>query len=569
MKAGDLGKWVLAWLGALICVLAGPAMARTVPVASTCHAQTSLDQRIETLAAASWNCTRNGLDHAPETTFIRFALQPGEAKPVSFVSRFGRYSSLELTAIDRDGTSRTRRYSLDDARPLTTGPYFLLPLPEVTPATTTVIARVNEPWARNILAEAHLSDSPEGEGWPAGAMAALAAITGLLCAPLIFNLAFYHALRERFLLWHFTLVSGMLGQSLISSGLVHYIAEVPIKYAVPANSICFALAVASAALFTADFIEDDKLSARMRNLLRRCAVPSFVICFVGALTIPPLRLVAMNIYYLTMLPMTVLFVAAMAQAAWRGSRMVMFQVIGWTPSIVIGFYRVFTNVSTTAEPSDALLTYNAAIAFEVILTALGVASRFIQMRRERDLARVVAERMRDQAESDALTGLFNRRGIEPRFAELRRSGFTTVAVLDLDHFKRVNDTLGHQAGDQVLAAAALALQPDEDTIALRMGGEEFLLLLRGKDAQSRAEARRQAISQRVSTLVDGLAAPVTASMGMVEFPRSGMADLTFDHAYRRADSLLYEAKRQGRNRTVSEKMVMFERRAKPREAAAA
>lgn len=556
---------LMAWLS----LLAAPSRAEPVPLASTCHAAANAGETYAELASGRWNCQRTGWDHAPEATYVRFELKPGEPLPIRFVSRFGRYSRLDLTAIDADGASRTRSFTLDDARPLTSGPYFVLPLPEVTEATTTLVARVEKPWARNILAEAHLSDSPEGEGWPAAAMAVLAAICGLLAAPLIFNLAFYHALRERFLLWHFTIVAGMLGQMLMSTGLIHHIMVVPVKIAVPMMSICFALAVSAAAMFTADFIEPDKLSPRLRRLLRQCAMPSFAICFVCSLTIAPFRLIAMNVFYLTLLPMTVLFVIAMIQAARRGSRMVLFQIIGWTPSIAIGFYRVITNVSTVAEPSDALLTYNAALGFEVVLTALGVASRFLEIRRERDIARIRAREMEGEADHDPLTGLFNRRGIEARFGELRDAGFHTVAVIDLDHFKRINDTVGHQVGDQVLAATALALQPDGDTIALRMGGEEFMLLLRGADTASRAEARRQAVTQRVGKMIEGLPGPVTASMGLVEFPPGDRRGLSFHAAYSRVDRLLYEAKRQGRNRTVSERLMLFERRGKERKKVAA
>jgi diguanylate cyclase (GGDEF)-like protein len=560
-----LAMCLMAWLG----LLAAPLRAEPVPLASTCHAATAGSESFAALGSQRWNCDRSGWDHTPEATYIRFTLKPGEALPVSFVSRIGRYTRLDLTAIDADGTSRTRSFTLDDARPIPAGPYFSLPLPTVTARTATVVARVERPWVRNILAEAQLSTNPKGEGWTAAAVAAVAAICGLLCAPLLFNVAFYRVLREPFILWHIGIGAGMLGQAVLISGLIHMFGPAPLRLVVPGMSICLAIAVASAAMFTVHFIEPGKLSPRLKTALRHSALPSLAICTVCSLTIQPLRPVAMNVYYLTLLPMTLLFLAAMAQAWWRGSRMVMFQIVGWAPSILIGFYRVFSNVSTTAEPSDALLAYNAALAFEVVVTALGVTNRFLELRRERDLARHLASEMQGEAEHDPLTGLFNRRGIESRFGMLREAGFNTVAVIDLDHFKLVNDSLGHHTGDQVLAACASALQPDEDVIALRMGGEEFMLLLRGADAANRAEARRRAVTQRVGAMIDGLPGPVTASMGLIEFPRGGAREITFEEAYGRADRLLYEAKRQGRNRTVSERLTLFERRSKARSAAAA
>lgn len=568
MKAGGPIKLALAWLAAVLCVLAAPALAREIPVSRACHAGAAAGETFATLAPQRWNCAGRHWKHAAHTSFIRFDLAPGEPLPVSFTSRFGRFSALEISAIDAGGAVRSRSFSLDQVKPLANGPYFVAPLPEVTGATRQIVVRVAQPWARNILAEAKLSDSPAGEGWSPGIMAGLALICGLLLAPLIFDLGFYRALKERFLLWHAALVTGMLGHFALGTGLAHLIHPVPLKYAIPAMSMLLALSIACALVFTTEFVERDKLPPRLRRLLRACALPSLAISCFCALTIEPLRLVAMNGYFVVMMAMTILYITAMAVAAWLGSRMVWYQVVGWTPLALIGFYRNYLNLTAAAESSELVLISNAAMAFEVVVTTLGVASRFIQIRRERDLARVAALQLQGEAEHDPLTGLFNRRGVEERFSALREAGFNTVAVIDLDHFKSINDQLGHHTGDQVLAATALALQPDSDTIALRMGGEEFMLLLRGPNAADRAEARRRAVTQRVGAVIEGLSVPVTASMGLIEFP-GGTGDLSFHEAYSRADRLLYDAKRHGRNRTVSERLVLFERRAQPRETAAA
>ena len=184
-----------------------------------------------------------------------------------------------------------------------------------------------------------------------------------------------------------------------------------------------------------------------------------------------------------------------------------------------------------------------------------------QMRDERDSAKRQAQSLGRLAERDALTGLLNRRAIEPRFAELRATGFCVLAVLDLDHFKRVNDACGHLRGDEALRAVAAALAPDDDCLAVRMGGEEFVLLLRGDDARERVERRREAIARRVAAEVPGLPCVVTASVGLVELPREGLAHVAFAELYAAADRLLYEAKSGGRNRLVAERLQLFEPRA--------
>jgi diguanylate cyclase (GGDEF)-like protein len=147
--------------------------------------------------------------------------------------------------------------------------------------------------------------------------------------------------------------------------------------------------------------------------------------------------------------------------------------------------------------------------------------------------------------------------IEHRFERLRAEGFTTLAVLDLDHFKAVNDVHGHVVGDEVLKVAATALKPDDNTLAFRLGGEEFLLLLRGVDTIQRAEALRRAISVRVAREIEGLVRPQTASMGVIEVPPEAMPNTTFEELFARADRLLYEAKQAGRNRGLSERLKPF------------
>src|SRR5690606_19851649 len=111
---------------------------------------------------------------------------------------------------------------------------------------------------------------------------------------------------------------------------------------------------------------------------------------------------------------------------------------------------------------------------EVLFTMLGMADRFVTMKRERDRARTAADLLEHLSETDPLTGLLNRRAIEQQFERLRTEGFTTLAVIDLDHFKTINDANGHAVGDAVLKAVAEALQAGPNIRAYRLGGEEFV-----------------------------------------------------------------------------------------------
>jgi diguanylate cyclase (GGDEF)-like protein len=161
------------------------------------------------------------------------------------------------------------------------------------------------------------------------------------------------------------------------------------------------------------------------------------------------------------------------------------------------------------------------------------------------------------ARHDPLTGLCNRREFGERLAvEQSRCGRLerpiSLAVIDVDHFKRVNDTYGHLAGDAVLARLARVssgIVRAEDVLA-RYGGEEFAIICRGvtlADAGVLAERLRATVE---STLfeVDGAALPVTISIGVAAMPES--VAQTGSELVLAADAALYQAKRAGRNRVV-------------------
>jgi diguanylate cyclase (GGDEF)-like protein len=269
------------------------------------------------------------------------------------------------------------------------------------------------------------------------------------------------------------------------------------------------------------------------------------------------------------LPVLAVFLAVLVDALRRGSRAARYQAIGWAPMIGVGLIRLVSGLASGMASDDAMMLFYAGCVVEVLATTLGVADRFMAIKDQRDRAQTEAQVLERLSERDPLTGMLNRRALQDRFAMLRAEGFTTLAVIDLDHFKRVNDTHGHAVGDCVLKAVAKVLTQDADTLAFRMGGEEFLLLLRGGDAAQRAENRRQALSARIAEDVAGLDAQVTASMGLVEVPASAMPDAGLHELYQRADQLLYEAKQAGRNRTLSERLKAFvPRRTERRKAAA-
>jgi diguanylate cyclase (GGDEF)-like protein len=162
-----------------------------------------------------------------------------------------------------------------------------------------------------------------------------------------------------------------------------------------------------------------------------------------------------------------------------------------------------------------------------------------------------------QARLDPLTGLPVRRVLDARLVEtyqrcLEIGSSMAVALLDLDHFKKINDTYGHAAGDQALIAVArlLASRDDSRTLAGRWGGEEFLVLLPGLDGSGalRTAERLRAAVAGLAVEVDGHALTLTASIGIAAFPELYVERP--EDLVTMADVGLYEAKRRGRDRCL-------------------
>ncbi|GJD61319.1 sensor domain-containing diguanylate cyclase [Methylobacterium frigidaeris] len=162
------------------------------------------------------------------------------------------------------------------------------------------------------------------------------------------------------------------------------------------------------------------------------------------------------------------------------------------------------------------------------------------------------------AHTDGLTGLPNRRHFDEAFARAREEAARTGAplsliLLDADRFKRYNDTYGHLAGDEVLRAIARVLQRqvrEPEEAACRIGGEEFAVLLpgaSGREAAARAERIRQAAARLQIPHIGNEGGIVTVSLGVAEV----VSGETVGQCFSAADAVLYEAKRQGRNRVVA------------------
>ncbi|MDI5920668.1 GGDEF domain-containing protein [Halomonas sp. LR5S13] len=206
----------------------------------------------------------------------------------------------------------------------------------------------------------------------------------------------------------------------------------------------------------------------------------------------------------------------------------------------------------SAEQRQLMERLALAVAVLLLLLLLAIAAvmrMLFQLHRQR-------ETMRLQSRTDELTALGNRRWLreaaEQAFERRRRHGASlSLMLLDLDHFKRINDAFGHPVGDAVLVAFSRVLERQVrrvDRVA-RMGGEEFAILVPDSDL-----AGAEALAERILRATRAMSLPgpaaehrLTVSIGVVEAGE----ERSFDRLYSRADELLYRAKAGGRDRAVT------------------
>ncbi|WP_426142340.1 two-component system response regulator [Pseudomonas sp. DWP3-1-2] len=226
-------------------------------------------------------------------------------------------------------------------------------------------------------------------------------------------------------------------------------------------------------------------------------------------------------------------------------------VVDWRES---GFYRHYRN-GDSYRVHDAILRTASGGQLPVALSCAPLPAErkamvlsILDMSVVRDLYR----QLEHQAVTDTLTGLLNRRGfyqtVESMLLRHAQTGkFLVVLYLDLDGFKRINDSLGHDAGDQVLLWVARQLKDclrPYDVLA-RVGGDEFTVVIEGLEFPEHAAKVAEKLIDRLSLRrqIDGLEIALGASIGIATFPDCGS---NLDALLRAADIAMYEAKRAGR-----------------------
>jgi diguanylate cyclase (GGDEF)-like protein len=375
---------------------------------------------------------------------------------------------------------------------------------------------------------------------------------GMLALAILFHLSLFFAIRRPFQLIYCAHVAMLFVYGLCFSGIIRIVAPWVDAGGI-SRLVGFAMAAATATgiAFLVEF-----LGATISRPIRRwagvagfgSALMAVLLLLAPAAWTYPVYMVANAVVLHTILLTAVIVCIACV----RNHPMAAALALGWAAPIVVSLMypaRAFGLIAPEMLPDGLMMV---TMMIECLLLSLPVSSRIRDLRIEHERAHerhVVLER---QAQTDALTGLANRRGFGD--ALMRASAAhaepapIAVLVIDIDHFKRVNDHHGHAAGDAILrhVAAHVARVAGSGAIVARYGGEEFVVALRGHDlmrASTIAERIRNSIGVTFGSDTD--LPSVTVSIGVAAGASDEVEALLED-----ADCALYRAKNEGRNRVM-------------------
>ncbi len=369
-----------------------------------------------------------------------------------------------------------------------------------------------------------------------------AGFAGLCVALLVYNLALWGALRHRFQLAYCAMLLGLLVYAGSSSGALAWAwPEIINNDRLRINYAALGLSAMAAMLFARSFFEPRVFAGWLTKASNAICV-TMMTSVLMILTLAPWQITLLDRFF------SVAFVAQLAIVVpilWRGwrtrSNYLWLFAIAWAAPIMLACFRVASALHVIGWSFWLDNSTIVTMTLEALCSSLAIAYRIRLLSRERDEARSEEIAARLLADTDPLTGLLNRRAFLR--SAIGREGSQTLLLADIDHFKRVNDTIGHDSGDEVLRVFARTLRQSvpADALVARIGGEEFAIV-----ASAALMIEPEDILVRLRTGRMPFDISVTASIGACTGPLAKEAD--WKALYRRADQALFEAKAAGRDR---------------------
>jgi diguanylate cyclase (GGDEF)-like protein len=372
-------------------------------------------------------------------------------------------------------------------------------------------------------------------------VAIYAGFAGMCAALLLYNLGLARALRHTFLRYYCLMMIGMLLYTLSSSGTLAWILPgIENNLRIRINHVVLAGIGIAAVFFLRNFFEDGVIPRWLDRAIH-VACGALMVPTVLIAIIAPWQMRLLNAAYSIGFLALILMSIPMIVCAWRKrSQFLGMFVIAWSIPVILAAIRAGHGLGLV--PYSFWLDNSTIIsmAVEALLSSLAIAYRILLITRERDAAREQEMAARMLADVDPLTGLMNRRSFLRE--AIGRVGDQQLLLIDLDDFKRVNDTIGHDGGDDVLRVVARSLRAAApQALVARIGGEEFAIV---STVSAAIDAKDVLAHLRAAHMPYDLS--VTASVGTCIGPLAREAD--WKAMYRAADRALFEAKAAGRDR---------------------
>lgn len=547
MFARLISRWLAVIVAAFVLLALAPAASaladRPVP---TCfrHAAAGDAARalFDTPAAFTCHVSQRG-QGAGDYWVIARSLPHAEGREVRVRTGSIWLDQVTLYVRYADGAIRSTGFTSADAwRHLKLGATFEWTVPDRAAPPVQLLWHVRGAInTRGVIINPRVVTAAESQRAEVTMAAFYAAMAGLCLTLLTSNLAMWAALRQKFHAPYCALVLCLLAYGVSSSGLLGQLTGMDNNLRQRLNLVLLALVMASAIGFARSFFESRVFDGWVRRAADIAVAGLLAIVTLNALLVP-WQVATLDLLTSLAFAACVALVVPILARAWRLQRpYARIFAIAWGAPVAFAGIRIAHSLGligwTFWIDSSTLI----AMVLEASLSALVIAWRIKLLVEERDAAREREVLARLLADSDPLTGLMNRRSFLRE--AIGRSEPQLLILLDIDHFKQVNDTLGHDGGDEVLRVFSQALQaasPAEALVA-RLGGEEFAVL---------APAGCDDLPERLLAVVRGTPMPfdlaITASLGSGYGPLAGEGD--WKRLYRRADDALYAAKSAGRDR---------------------
>lgn len=545
-----LAGLALAILGALLAC-AVPAQARESALLETCVARQLPGDQPEAMLAQPqrFACGTKQSALGPGNYWVTIALPP-KARQESlstlvYVPNLQENSDLyyrgdngALTRVPLDGKAVSRRTQI--------GARIEVPLRDSALKDGRVLVRIDNALnATGLLQNAQLLEYETAHRIELNEMAVYAAFAGLCLALLVYNLVMWLAMRERFQLIYCGSVVAMLIYAGSHSGAMDLLfPEIGAYVRFRINYVALASLAVLSVQFIAAFLPPQSLPRWLRLTMHGSTATTMVI----ALAIPFLPIEQLywvdRLYVASFLPIPPLAIA-MCLYGWHHDRdATRVMVLAWSLPVLMAGLRIFHAFNVIGYSSLVEHSVVFAMSSEALLSSLAMALRVRHILVERDLARAEEGAARRLAEIDPLTGLHNRRALLSNAIQMAPGEPLRLLLVDIDFFKSINDTYGHNLGDEVLreVASSLARSLEIRGVCARMGGEEFALLGPAEDLPEDL-ALEVLAETRSLALPEGIR--ITVSIGQAD----GLVECEADwrDLYRRADTALYDAKHSGRN----------------------